>query len=672
MRIAAGKLARAAFGTISRAIARAVTIAAAIALAPAAPLAHAATTEPQPQAERAITIHSAGNSHGWMVVQEPGVQSPALLHFPPRGASGESRPASDGKVRMVQRLRRTPAMIAGVDNRVYLVFDEPIGTATDSSSQASTPSAGRSVMSVEAVRTRLGDGFAFSPAGRLDVRPPLPVGGTLLGLADAGIGPAALLSGAAHLGARQPPSDAGKSVYQLLVLDGSEWRSIELPKNFQSADKLVSLSRRPVLLAHQPDGSLVIYTARLLEDAAGPRTRMEFAEPLFGEGASDQRVDESAQPVKPLIGRTATNAGAAPIRATWTRTQVPAVTLALADEFADAPPTGTPQQAWFDGTGNERILGIGPNLIAVRPRAGGADAVTLTTNGIWPLARFDSLHQNFSVAGIDGSQRLLVLSVPPREETNAAPTGTKENSPASDPSATPKAPTTPAAKPQPAGGQQLFEVSAATGRELYAGPPRSELPITATDFRLMVALLLSIMVLVLVLVMKPGQPGEVILPPNASMAEPGRRFLATLIDALAAALIASRLSDVPLAEAIVPVTWFTEHGLAFIGLFFASGIVIGTAGEAIAGKSLGKFLTGCEVVLARPTKPADAAIAATTQNLEEPPRPAFHLLLLRNIVKWLLPPIAAIALVDPTLRHRGDILAGAAVVIFTDPDDDIE
>jgi hypothetical protein len=643
-------------------------------LACLAPRAVAAPADQPPPAERAVSLRSAGDAHGWMIVQEPGSSTPALLHFPPRAASGESRPASDGKVRLVQRLRRTPAMIAGVDNRVYLVFDEAPHTPPDAAAPgSSTPppaTPGRAVMSVDAVRTRLGDGFAFVPAGRLDLNPSLPIGGTLLGLADAGIGPAALLSGAQPLHADHPNAST-KDAYQLLVLDGREWRRIDLPPGFQSADRLVSLSRRPVLLAHQPDGSLLIFTARLLEDAVRPTSRMNFGAPLFGDDAK-RADDDSSQTVQPFTAPKAADTPHAPaIRAIWSRTLIPAAGLALSDQFADSTPNAALQPSWFDGTGGEKVLGIGPTLVALRPRAGGADAVTLTAQGAWPLARFDSLHENFAVAGIDASQRLLVLSIPPRDDP-APPSAPLPSTPPAEKTPPTNSTHTAADKAAPAAGQRLFEVSAATGRELYAGPPRSELPITATDFRLMVALLLGIMVLVLVMVMKPGLPGEVVLPPNASMAEPGRRFLATLIDALAAALIASRLSDVSLAEAIVPVTWFTEHGLAFLGLFFASGIAIGTAGEAIAGKSLGKFLTGCEVVLARPTKPGAAAIVTTETTLEEPPRPAFHLLLLRNIVKWLLPPIAAIALVDPTLRHRGDILAGAAVVVFTDPEDDID
>ena len=43
---------------------------------------------------------------------------------------------------------------------------------------------------------------------------------------------------------------------------------------------------------------------------------------------------------------------------------------------------------------------------------------------------------------------------------------------------------------------------------------------------------------------------------------------------------------------------------------------------------------------------------------------------MRNTVKWCLPPAASLALLEPTGRHRGDLLAGAVVVVRTEPDAD--
>jgi hypothetical protein len=44
--------------------------------------------------------------------------------------------------------------------------------------------------------------------------------------------------------------------------------------------------------------------------------------------------------------------------------------------------------------------------------------------------------------------------------------------------------------------------------------------------------------------------------------------------------------------------------------------------------------------------------------------------LIRNVVKWGLPPVAMVGMLDPVGRHRGDLLAMTAVVIEGEPDED--
>lgn len=542
-----------------------------------------------------FTLGTADESHGWLVVSEPGTGTPVLVHIPPRaaepGPSGAARASSDGTIRLAMRLKQLPAAVVGVGPRAYLVF-EPRGRNSQRE---------RAVMSQDAIRARLGDTWSSDPVGRLRVHPSLPGDGTLLGLADAGFGPAALLVGVGAEPDAASDGSKGES-YSLRVLAGDGWREVQLPKGFSAADRLITWRGGPALLSHDA-GALVVHVGHIqppetpqLKDAPDPS-------------------DEDAPPPPPPP----------PLQADWTREVWAADVL----------------DGWFGAAGLERVVGVGPDLVAVRPTSTGFDLATLTNSRVWPLAHVDMECSEFGVAALDSTSRIIVLGV-----TIAA-----------DP-----------AKENP--GQTLAEVSSATGAILYSGPPRSQLPISASDFRFMVAGLLAVMVVVLVMVTRPPAAGEIVLPENTALAEPGRRFAASMADLAVAIMIGSRLADVPVSELVLPITWFTDQGLTAIGLTLAAGIVLSTIGEVMWGRSIGKFMMGCEIISSRqPPTPADAPPADPDAAVIFA-RPPFHLLLLRNVVKWLLPPVAAIALVDPSGRHRGDMIAGVAVIIRLEPEEE--
>ncbi len=200
---------------------------------------------------------------------------------------------------------------------------------------------------------------------------------------------------------------------------------------------------------------------------------------------------------------------------------------------------------------------------------------------------------------------------------------------------------------------RLAELSTTTGRELYRGPAIRTLPVSATQFRLLAATLIALMGVVLLVVLKPSEEGEIQLPPGFSLAEPARRLAATMIDLLIAVFIVRVIFDVPLIE-IITLAGLIRPGGAWLAApsMLAIGFLLSFTGEWLFGRSLGKLATGCRVVGIRP--PTD-----------RPVRPAFWRAAVRNIVKWALPPVAALALVDPSARHRGDSISGLAVVVPT-------
>jgi uncharacterized RDD family membrane protein YckC len=202
----------------------------------------------------------------------------------------------------------------------------------------------------------------------------------------------------------------------------------------------------------------------------------------------------------------------------------------------------------------------------------------------------------------------------------------------------------------------VAEFSILTGREWYAGPTKTANPISRGDFRVVVAVLIALMAMVLFVVLRPNKSPEAItLPEHASLAEPTRRFIAGAIDIIAAVVVGSRLAGVEFDDLFAITTWLSDQAIIAIVSIVGFGFVAGTVGEALTGRSLGKLITGCEVI--------------NIANREQPDV-SFSAALVRNAIKWGLPPVAFLGLFDPGLRHKGDDFARTAVVIWEYPEED--
>lgn len=212
--------------------------------------------------------------------------------------------------------------------------------------------------------------------------------------------------------------------------------------------------------------------------------------------------------------------------------------------------------------------------------------------------------------------------------------------------------------PAPSGAEntpyEMREVSAWTGRIVYDGPARAKGPISWSDFRLLSLVLLGVMTLVLLIVVRsePGGP-EPILPEGASLAEPGHRWAAALIDALVCGCGALWMWDVPWRELANPAWIISARGEWALLTWLGLGFGLCTLTEAWFGLTPGKALTGSRVISVRPAG-------------DRPPRVrgvGFRAALLRNAIKWMLPPVGAIGVLSPDSRHFGDVIAGTAVVV---------
>ncbi|MEM8756188.1 MAG: hypothetical protein AAGF47_00210 [Planctomycetota bacterium] len=287
-----------------------------------------------------------------------------------------------------------------------------------------------------------------------------------------------------------------------------------------------------------------------------------------------------------------------------------------------------------------RIVGLWRGEVVVREPAGPeATAVSLvSTRGRVPLAELAAPERaGFAVIGTTG--RLVAVWSDSRE-TDELGSGL---------------PTPGANLPI----SRIAELSLVTGRVLFEGDGRGAAPVSQSEFRILALLLFLMMAVMLVVVLRPMPSGEVImLPPGTSLAPGGRRLLATVLDLTLGVLIASRLTGVTVLEAFGPLTMPLTGQFSVLPLVLTLGLTAAhsAAGEAILGRSLGKLATGLFV----------ARVDTGPQGTPEPGvfrAPTLGGAILRNIVKWLLPPAAALALSDPDGRHRGDAMARTAVLV---------
>lgn len=211
---------------------------------------------------------------------------------------------------------------------------------------------------------------------------------------------------------------------------------------------------------------------------------------------------------------------------------------------------------------------------------------------------------------------------------------------------------------------RITEVSARTGSVAYDGGISLGSPISGSDYRFVGVVLAYVTGLVAVFLWRPTPKDSVHLPPGVSLAEPGRRMLASLIDLCIGVLIACRIIGIPVGEFLGSGLW--NSGPAQNAMFVALGLLVVTGGvlEALLGRSLGKMVTGCAVVEMHSGTGGGKAKDGGAKT------PLVWKSLLRNAVKWGLPPLALFGLLDAGGRHKGDQLAGTAVVVEDDGEDD--
>lgn len=208
------------------------------------------------------------------------------------------------------------------------------------------------------------------------------------------------------------------------------------------------------------------------------------------------------------------------------------------------------------------------------------------------------------------------------------------------------------------GERRVVEASVVTGDVIYEGPMTLTSPVSRADYVLMGVALAMAVGIVLVMVVGPRE-GAVNLPEGTSLAEAPRRMLAGLVDVSLAMFVSCRATDTHVGDLGELGWWVSTHGQIVLASAMAGLVLYGSICEWLVGRTLGKTLMGCEVVV------------TGGEGAEGLVRPSLGASFLRNLIKWGLPPVAILGVLDPSGRHRADQYARTAVVVL-DPEDDGE
>jgi hypothetical protein len=223
--------------------------------------------------------------------------------------------------------------------------------------------------------------------------------------------------------------------------------------------------------------------------------------------------------------------------------------------------------------------------------------------------------------------------------------------------------TTPSPKtaPRPETELRLLELGVRTGRVLYDGPLKLAPPISGADYVLLGMVMWTVLGMVIAGIVPPKE-GVVVIPEGTSIAEPMRRVIAGGIDFSLALLAVSRIQGVPLGDVLTLPWWSTESGQLVVIQALAALVVVCTVFECLLGRTPGKLVTGCEVL--------STALKLEPGKKITESRPTVLKALLRNLLKWGLPPLGMLGVIDPSGRGRHDQYARTGVIVRYVPEDE--
>lgn len=543
-------------------------------------------------------------THAWLLTPDSRGPGGIIWHLPPRG-SALNMGAPHGMVRLAADVPRLPVGMAAVGERLFMIFEEP-----PMEIPSSKP---REVVSLFAAA--MGDvpgslSWVTRPIGRFDVAPPLRNDGRVLATSGTSEGVVVLMHGLSDF-------HADPTRVSLLLLGTRQWHQAHLPAD------LVEYSRAQT--SRGTKGYSIGGTWSVVPTAQGLAIIVETAPGRFDvwSASFDRAV------IAECDARGENAAADLPERwASWARTSG-SVALTSEQRIAQWASDGVQLVAIVTGADGVAtvqrtpIAGLfgGSNVKWVPVISPGAQGAGSAVPGKFAAATF--------LGSSLGSLTTPDLAIIGEGDGLAGASGMAMG-----------------------GGRMIAELSLGTGRVLAVVPVAPQNPVSAADYRLMGVMFLLITATILIFLAKPPgtDPGQVALPELTSLADPMQRIIAGAIDLIAACVLGSGLWRIPVRSLATAEWWGSGGSLTVLATILVILIVQGTLFEWLSGRSPGKFLTGCEVIWLRQgtTQPSSAMLLVRA--------------LVRNIIKWIAPPIALLGLLELSRRHRADQWSRSAVI----------
>jgi len=561
---------------------------------------------------------SGRSSHAWVAVPtldgRDGRDPWRLIHITPRrtlGADGIAHGSDDGVLRASVSLASRPLAIAAVDNVAYVMFAVP----------QSADRRSREIVSVTAIGTGVADLWTDEPAGAATPEPPLPGTGFLRGFVGTPLGPAALM--------------VSEGAPLLVVLRRGEWMDVPLTPELivdtrrvqQSSVRLLQSDDGIIITGVYADGGVVVWRGALREEPIESTANVSPSTDAAASPSAAQRGIWKSSRERWLRGTRP------PDKATHVVVDWSSSRLQLPAELIDERLMAT-----------LRMVRTGGQFVTAHRTADGDVLLgALEQDGWRSLHKVAHVPPDYALAPIDGMGRVaLVWSVedPGPQDTGSALLSRRTM-------------TT---------HLEVREVSAWTGRLLFAGPALRAGLVGATEFRLLAVAMLLLMAVVLVLILRRDADDDVVvLPPGVALCEPGRRAMAGVLDVLLVFAVATRLVGTSPLAFFSPGVLLSGTSVSAVLLTALLGVVLGTLTEAMFARSPGKLFLGCEVMaLARASTARRGFWNALGRSA------------LRNLIKWGLPPLGVFGVLDAGGRHRGDQIAGTVVVVRFEEEEDTD
>ena len=644
----------------------------------------------------------ASEAHGWFAMTDgrPGVNV-SIFHMPPRGGlgsgQGAARASQDGTVRPAAVLRDLPLGIAAVGDEAFFAF-EPMRLR---------PTQHR-IVSIRAVPLGVGALWETRPNGRMDERPVLEAPGRLAGLAGTGEGvyalliqddvptlmrldvsPAAASASSASRGWKEVALPAEALTWRNAIAEanaaGVTEPAMELSAEVNKSATPKTVERSGIKAVTQPRSSYqppvarksltpwvespwrIVGSARWIGVLAW--TQGSDGSPTWTLWRHEFVSEEVAS--NALVGGTKAQAASANTTAKVEKAVANVDAMALEWTRLDVSLARTSLESVREVANLARVrFGVnGPELIAMRLVARESNAPELVAEpGVVPdhgplnceivirrvdgpaswrkLTTIEAVAEPFEMVGLEGVGRLAFFweAAAPKDLTG----GVNASS---------------ARRTLGPPGWRIAEVSAISGESFYRGELKVPFATTSADYSMLGFVLMGILAGAMVFIVMPTRGEEVYLPAKTALAPPGRRFMATVADGFLGLIAASAAWGMSVNDAFGLEGVLTGRVIWIMVTAIVILIVVCGLMEAWIGRSPGKLLAGVEVVRMGKGKAKLGGLRGRAVLEELIVRPSVWMCLARNAVKWIMPPVAMLGLLDPSGRHRGDVLTRAAVVV---------